>query len=310
MSSSRRRFRTNAAAVAAAASTLAHEARALAPGLPNVTIPDELVFTSTKRLAALIRARKVSATEAVTAYYARLDDANRKTNAVVQMCHDRALAEAAECDRQLARGRLKGPLHGVPFTIKDSFDTEGVVTTIGSEGRKGFVPNKDATVVARVRAAGGILLGKTNTPEFTLSRTTDNYIYGRTLNPYKLTHSPGGSSGGAGANVAQGGAAFDIGSRLGRLGALAGAFQRRGGPEAHGGAYPSHRASTELRGHVRLVPADRAAGALGRGSRFLLPLLSGPDHIDPSIYPVALGSPNDVDVAALRIAYYTDNGSD
>src|SRR5688572_14564198 len=100
MSSSRRRFLTNAAAVAAAASTLAREAQAITPALPTVTIPDELVFTSTKRLAALIRARKVSATEAVTAYYARLDEANPKTNAVVQMCRERALAEAADCDRQ------------------------------------------------------------------------------------------------------------------------------------------------------------------------------------------------------------------
>jgi amidase len=310
MSSTRRLFLARAAAVAAAASTLTSEARALAPGLPNVTIPDDLVFTSAKRLAALIRARKVSAVEAVTAYYTRLDSVNPRTNAVVQMCRERALAEAADCDRQLARGRSKGPLHGVPFTIKDSFDTEGVVTTIGSEGRKGFVPDKDATVVARVRAAGGILLGKTNTPEFTLSRTTDNYIYGRTLNPYKLTHSPGGSSGGAGANVAQGGAAFDIGSDSGGSVRWPAHFNGVAGLKPTAGRVPR---TGQVPSFAGMFDSFQQIGPLARWVEdlvYLLPLLSGPDHIDPSIHPVALGSPTDVDVASLRIAYYTDNGSD
>jgi amidase len=310
MPASRRRFLSQAAAVGAAVSTLISEARALAPDLPNVLIPDDLVFTSTKRLAALLRARKVSAIEAVTAYYARLDEVNPKTNAVVQMCRERAFAEAADCDRQLARGRLKGALHGVPFTIKDSFDTEGVITTVGSEGRKGFVPNKDATVVARVRAAGGILLGKTNTPEFTLSRTTDNYVYGRTFNPYKLTHSAGGSSGGAGANVAQGGTAFDIGSDSGGSVRWPAHFNGVAGLKPTAGRVPR---TGQVPGFAGMFDSFQQVGPLARWVEdlvYLLPILSGPDHIDPSIHPVALGTVGDVDIRSLRIAYYTDNGSD
>src|SRR4029079_37696 len=110
---------------------------------------------------------------------------------------------------------LLPPLHGVPFTIKDSIDTAGLVTTAGSVGWRDRVPGSDATVVARLRAAGGILLGKTNTPEFTWSDETDNDVYGRTNNPYDLERTPAASSGGAAAIVAAGGVPFDIGSDTG-----------------------------------------------------------------------------------------------
>src|SRR4030095_4107876 len=128
----------------------------------------------------------------------------------------RALAEAESADAMLAQGRSMGPLHGVPMTIKDSFDTVGIVSTGGTLGRQTYVPGKDATVVARVRAAGAILLGKSNTPEFTLGgggRGTYNLVYGQTYNPYNIAYNPAGSSGGGRASVAAGGACFDRGSR-------------------------------------------------------------------------------------------------
>src|SRR5262249_47745658 len=106
----------------------------------------------------------------------------------------------------------KGPLHGVPMTIKDSFDTAGVISTAGTKGRANFVPTQDAIAVARLRRAGAILLGKTNTPELTLAFETNNLIYGRTNNPYNLSRTPGGSSGGATAIIAAGGSPLDIGS--------------------------------------------------------------------------------------------------
>ena len=101
------------------------------------------------------------------------------------------------------------------MTIKDSLDTAGLVTTGGTMGRKGFVPKQDATVVARLRAAGAILMGKTNTPELTLAGETNNLIYGTTNNPYDLSKTPGGSSGGAGAIIAAGGSPLDMGSDTG-----------------------------------------------------------------------------------------------
>ncbi len=120
---------------------------------------DELIYLSAKSIAKAIENKVVSAVEVVEAHLRRIDEVNPKLNAVVQLCADRALDEAREADAALARGDLKGPLHGVPITIKDSLDTEGVVTTAGTTGRTSFIPDHDATVVSRLRDTGAILLG-------------------------------------------------------------------------------------------------------------------------------------------------------
>src|SRR5260370_35324079 len=179
-------------------------------GVTSVPSDGPLIYISATALARRIREKKVSAKEAVTAYLARIAEVNPRLNAVVQLCAERAQREAQQADAMLAKGQPKGPLHGVPITIKDSFDTAGIVSTRGTPGRKDFIPPRDATVVERVRAAGAILLGKTNTPEFTLSFVTDNLIYGPTRNPYNLDYQPSGSSGGAAAIGASGGSAFGI----------------------------------------------------------------------------------------------------
>jgi amidase len=155
---------------------------------------DELIYASVTALAKAIRDKRVSAVEVVEAHLRRIEAVNPALNAVVQMAGDRARAEARAADQALARGEIRGPLHGVPMTIKDSLDTAGVVSTGGTTGRATFVPERDATVVARLRAAGAILLGKTNTPELTLAGETDNLVYGRTNNPYDVSRTPGGSS--------------------------------------------------------------------------------------------------------------------
>src|SRR5690349_23424319 len=178
------------------------------------------IFMSTKQLAGLLRDKKLSAVEAVQMYIKRQTAVNDKLNAVVTNCFDRALDEARALDAKAAKGEFVGPLHGVPITIKDSLDTAGVISTGATYGRQQYVPDKDATVVARLRKAGAVLLGKTNTPEFTLGglsgiSTTSNLLYGSAHNPYDLTRSTAGSSGGAGAVVAAGLAAFDIGSDWG-----------------------------------------------------------------------------------------------
>jgi amidase len=197
------------------------------------------------------------------------------------------------------------------MTIKDSFDTEGVVSTAGTMGRKDYVADRDATVVARVREAGAILLGKTNTPEFTLgggSKGTFNLIYGLTSNPYDSGYQPGASSGGSGANVAAGGASFDIGSDIAgsiRYPALAngvvglkptfGRCSRAGHIIGYGGAYDSFQETGPL---VRRVE-DLA---------LLMPIISGPDGRDCALVPVPLGEPSDVDLERLRVAFYPSNG--
>lgn len=125
----------------------------------------ELIFASASTLARAIRDKEVSSEEVVNAYLRRIEAVNPKINAVVQLPAEQALAEAREADAALARGEIKGPLHGVPFTVKDMIETAGVICTSGTKGRASFVPTQDATVVARLRAAGALMLGKTNAPE-------------------------------------------------------------------------------------------------------------------------------------------------
>ena len=147
-----------------------------------------LTYASATELARAIRDKEVSAVEVVDAHLRQIEAVNPRLNAVVQLAAGRARAEARAADAALAGGKTLGPLHGVPFTVKDNLDTAGIVSTGGTKGRSTFVPAQDATAVARLRAAGAILLGKTNTPELTLAYETDNLVYGRTNNPRRRPH--------------------------------------------------------------------------------------------------------------------------
>jgi amidase len=153
-------------------------------------------------LAGMLRRREVSACELVTAHAERIEALDGDVNAVVTRCFDQALARAAAADDALARGQSPGPLHGLPVAHKDLHDTAGVRTTYGSPLFAGNVPDRDALVVQRMAGAGAISLGKTNTPEFGAGSHTVNRVFGATRNPYDLTRSPGGSSGGAAAALA------------------------------------------------------------------------------------------------------------
>ena len=267
----------------------------------------DIIYQSAKSIAQAIRDKDVSAVEIVQAHLDRIEEVNDRLNAVVRLCAERALDEAREADAALARGESKGPLHGVPMTLKDSLDTEGVVTTGGTLGRRTFVPDRDSTVAVRLRGAGAILLGKTNTPEITFAGETDNLVYGRTNNPYGLDRTPGGSSGGAGAIIAAGGSPFDIGSDTG--GSIRGPAHFNGiaGIKPNSGRVPRT-------GHI--IPyaagAEDAYTQNGPMARYVedlvltLPIISGPDWEDPAIVPMPLGDPADVDLGSLRVAFYTN----
>jgi len=282
---------------------------------PSPSAPDDIIYMSAKRLAQRIREKRVSATDAVRAYIARINQVNPRINAVVQTCFDRALREARDLDDLLAQGRPKGPLHGVPMTMKDSIDTEGVVTTGGTIGRMNYMPPNDATVVARLRAAGAILLGKTNTPEYTLARggiaginTTANLIYGISKNPYDLTRSTAGSSGGAGAIVAAGGAAFDIGSDWG--GSIRGPSHNNGvaGIKPTSGRVPRTGHIIDFGG---VYDSWQQLGPIARRVEdlvLILPVIAGPDFRDAAIIPVPWKDPAAVVVSKLRVAFYAENG--
>jgi len=266
------------------------------------------VIDGAARLAARIRARELSAHEAVDECLAAIDRVNGELNAVVQLLPGRARTEAAAADKRQAAGEELAPLHGVPVTIKDCFATEGIVTTVGTTGLRSFVPDADDVTVARLRQAGAIVVGKTNCPELLMGLESDNLVYGRTVNPYDVTRTCGGSSGGEAAIVAAGASPLGLGSDSG--GSLRVPAHFCGVPTlkpTHGrvpitsAVFPSSGPFSRLRAIGTLAPtADDLVLALG--------VLAGPDGRDPWAPPVAPPDPSTVDVAGLRVALYTGDG--
>jgi amidase len=261
-----------------------------------------------REIARAIQGKQLSAREAVAACIARIERVNPILNAVVATRFEAALADASSADTAVARGAALGALHGVPITIKDSFDTAGLVTTWGTPGRRNFVPRADATAVARLRAAGAIVLGKTNTPEFTLGFESVNPVYGRTNNPYDPSRTPGGSSGGAAAIVAAGGVPLDLGSDTGgsiRLPAhfcgIAGIRPTAGRVSRAGHAIGPGTSTDWL---TTIGPLARRVEDLA----LALSLIAGPDGVDPFLSPAPLGDPGAVSLDGLRVAVFTDNG--
>src|SRR2546429_2450217 len=174
----------------------------------------DIVFSSTTQLAAAIRTGHGSATEVLEAHLAQIDTHNAALNAIVTMDAERARERAREADEALARGQVWGPLHGVPFTLKDAHATAGMRTTTGFPPLANYVPQEDSTVTARLKAAGGILMGKTNVAMMLADYQSNNPIFGRTNNPWNIERTPGGSSGGAAAALAAGMTPFEIGTDL------------------------------------------------------------------------------------------------
>jgi amidase len=171
---------------------------------PAAGPPTALHWWTARDLATAIRRRKLSAREVVTWHLARIDEVNPRLNAVISLRPEEAVAEADAADRAVAAGERLGPLHGLPIAIKDLEDTAGIRTTYGSTRFADHVPARDSLLVQRLRAAGAIVVGKTNTPEFGVGSHTFNQVFGTTRNPWALDRSAGGSSGGAGAALAAG----------------------------------------------------------------------------------------------------------
>ena len=270
---------------------------------------DDMVFASVRTIARAIRDREVSSEEIVRAHLERIDEVNPGLNAVVHVCADRALEEARTADESVAARAELGPLHGVPMTIKDSLDTAGVRTTAATIGRRGDVPEEDATCVARMRKAGAVLIGKSNTPEFTLSGETDNLVYGRTNNPYDPARMPGGSSGGAGASIAAGCSPMDLGSDTGGSVRLPSHFCGIAGLKPN--SYRVPRTGHAIHHMMGALDSLTQNGPMARFVDDLYPILAviaGPDWRDPGIVPAPLHDPAGVDVASLRVAMHTDNG--
>jgi len=175
-----------------------------ASAAPVQNAGSELCYMSAVELADRLRRKQVSARDVMAAHLAQIERINPKVNAIVTLVADRAMADAARADEMLANGRPLGVLHGLPVAHKDLVDTAGIRTTRGSRFYQDNVPTRDALIVERIHAAGGLTLGKTNTPEFGAGSQTFNAVFGATRNPYDLSRTCGGSSGGAAVALACG----------------------------------------------------------------------------------------------------------
>ena len=263
----------------------------------------DIVYASTAQLAAAIRAKHVSAAEVLDAHLARIETHNSALNAIVTMGVERARQRARDADDALARGEVWGPLHGVPFTLKDAHATAAMRTTTGFPPLD-HVPRDDGAVAARLKAAGGILIGKTNVATLLADFQTTNPLFGRTNNPWNVERTPGGSSGGAAAAVAAGLTPFDIGTDLSASIRL---------PAHFCGIYGLKPTETRvpLTGLIPGLSTPRSVrimsciGPMARSVEdlaLLYALIAGPDGRDTEVAPVPVDEAPKRALAHLRIA--------
>jgi amidase len=267
-------------------------------------------YASASEVAAAIRAGKVSSLELTKLALDRIERLNPKLNAVVTVTAEEALRRAKEADAALAKGEVWGPLHGVPGTVKDTFETAGVRTTAGATFLKDYVPKQDAVAVARLRAAGMVLLGKTNVPLMAGDWQSYNEIFGTTNNPWDLTRTPGGSTGGGAAALAAGLGYLTIGSDIG------GSIR----VPAHFCGVFGHKPTLNvvpLRGHIPPMPGTGDAalllpvnGPLTRSTADLLlalRVLGGPLPEDAIAYGWKLPPARKKAIREYRIGYVLDH---
>ena len=262
---------------------------------------------SAARLAKRIREREISSVELVSAHLERIQQLNPAINAVVELLSDSALRAARSADTKLANGEPCGPLHGVPFSIKDSIDVQGTKCTAGTLGRKNaLAADRDATLVHRLRAAGAIPIAKTNLPDLLFAYESDNLIYGRTNNPYDLARTPGGSSGGESALIAACGSPLGLGSDAAGSVRLPAAFCGIASIKPTSGRLPRTGHVPPAGGWIEAIwqigPMARYTEDLALATQ----LLAGEDGADFTSPPVPLFAPGNE--KATRIAFFSDNG--
>ena len=268
---------------------------------------DELCWRSATELTAMIRRKTVSPVEVVEAILARIERVNPRLGAFVTVTADEARRAARAAERAVMRkGARLGPLHGVPFSVKDLVITRGVRTTFGTPLFRDNVPVEDAPMVARLQAAGAIMIGKTNTPTFGWLGATHNLLFGPTRNPWHLDRTPGGSSGGASAAVAAGLGPLAVGTDGGGSIRIPASFAGVVGYKPSYGRIPIYPASAAWSlSHIGPLTRTVADAAL------VLQVTAGPDERDPCSLPaadVAYAKRLGRGVKGLRVAYADDLG--
>ena len=278
------------------------------PGRKNVPA---LEFATALEAADAIRQRRVSSVELTRLALERIDRFNPALNAVVNVLRDEALAAAGAADEALGRGAARGPFHGVPITLKESFEIRGVRATVGLDALRTHVPEEDSDAVARLRAAGTVILGNTNVPVMLADWQSDNPIYGRSNNPWDLARTPGGSSGGAAAALATGLGYLSMGSDIG------GSIRI---PAHFCGVY-GHKPTIGVisrMGHIPPLPAMRpqqandlaVLGPMARSARDLaaaMQVVGGPGAEDAVAYQWTMPPPRRDRLASYRVGYVLDD---
>jgi amidase len=266
---------------------------------------NEIVFAPATRQLELLLSSQISASELAEAHIRQIERLNPQLNALVDFDAERVRVQARQLD---SSREPRGPLHGLPVTIKSSIAAAGYRCEIGSTLRKGDVPKEDAVVVARLRAAGALILGTTNCPEFLMAYETANLLHGRTRNPWDLERSPGGSSGGESAAIAAGLSAGGLGSDSGGSVRQPAHFTGICSLKPTPGRIPG-------RGHMPpCVGPFAILGAIGPMARtisdiqLLFNALAGQDAVDPVSPPIELRIPSLNDVRQLTVGYFEDDG--
>src|SRR5881398_2340753 len=240
-------------------------------------MPDDLAFTSAAELAALIAQRVVSPVEIVDIVLDSIERTQPTLNAFITVCADDARAAAKAAEAAVMRGDALGPLHGVPFAVKYLVNTKGVRTTFGSFALADNVPSADSPAVARLKAAGAVLVGKTTTPEFGHKCFTEAPLFGRTANPWDLSRTCGGSSGGAAAAVAAGLAPIGIGTDGGGSSRIPAACCGVVGFKETLGLVPHDLTPDGFGNQSHITPMTRTV----MDTALMLQAMAGPDPRDP-----------------------------
>jgi amidase len=265
---------------------------------------------SAREIAAQIRRKEVSPVEVARAHLERIERLNPKLNAFVDCQPEAVLAQAREAEKTIRRrGKDElGPLHGVPISIKSSIDVAGHRCEAGSRLRAGYIAANDAPLVARLRAAGAVILGVTNTPELLMAWETDNLLYGRSNNPWDLTRTAGGSSGGEAAAIAAGLSAGGVGSDGGGSIRVPAHFCGICGLKPTPGRIPSTGHYPKSGGPFALIGVVGPMARTIEDVRLMFEVLAGWDDGDPAAAPVAVREVHEKVIDAVPIGFFEDDG--
>ena len=268
----------------------------------------ELTFLSAVSMAEQIRRKQLSPVDLLEAHLTRIEALNPKLNAFVQVDGEGARQQAGLAEAALGRGEKLGPLYGVPLSIKSSMEVAGLRCESGTKLRAGVVATREAPLVTRLRGAGAVILGTTNTPELLMAWETDNLLYGRTNSPWDLSRTPGGSSGGEAAAIAAGMSAGGVGSDGGGSIRVPAHFSGICGLKPTPGRIPATGHFPASTGPFALIGVVGPMARTIADLKVLFEVMQGPDDGDPSAAPVPVRWPEQDELKRVRIGYFEDDG--